>query len=58
MYDIPPNDHSRLDNMTASDAHRIMQEHMNCPLNTCARKIQARRLLIEIGRLVPRRFSF
>jgi len=39
--------------MDISKAHRTMQEHKDCRVDECQRKRQARRTLIEAGRLKP-----
>ncbi len=34
-------------------AHRAMQRHAGCSLDTCARKRAARKVLVEAGHFVP-----
>ena len=52
-YDLPTTDHSPLPIMTVGDAHRIMQSHIDCPISVCPVKQQAKKRLVEDGRMVP-----
>ncbi|WP_019930337.1 hypothetical protein [Nocardia sp. BMG111209] len=36
------------------EAHRTMQEHLECTVADCARKATAYRVLVEAGRITPR----
>lgn len=38
---------------TVEGAHRAMQRHASCPLDTCARKRAARKTLVDAGHMVP-----
>jgi len=53
MYGLPPVDHNAVTVMTIPVAHRIMQEHIDCPITLCALKRQAKRALIRSGLLRP-----
>ncbi|MFI1918658.1 hypothetical protein [Nocardia sp. NPDC020380] len=55
MLGLPPINHDAVpeSTLTASRAHRIMQDHKRCPISVCAAKAQAKRTLIVTGRLVP-----
>ncbi|WP_156959450.1 hypothetical protein [Nocardia sp. BMG51109] len=39
---------------TIPQAHAIMQQHVDCRSADCARKREARRVLVEAGRMRPR----
>ncbi|MBF6066052.1 hypothetical protein IU500_33955 [Nocardia terpenica] len=39
--------------MSVELAHEVMQNHINCSLPCCARKRQAKKLLVDTGRLTP-----
>lgn len=39
------------------EAHRIMQEHLDCTVADCPRKAAAHRVLVEAGRITPRRLA-
>ncbi|WP_254206986.1 hypothetical protein [Nocardia alni] len=39
--------------MTIEYAHLVMREHLDCPATICPVKAQAKRRLIEAGKLVP-----
>lgn len=41
------------DPFSPDEAHRAMQRHAGCPLNSCARKRAARETLIAAGHFVP-----
>ena len=53
MHNLPITDHSRLSCMTIDYAHSIMQIHLECSISACPIKAQAKRQLINAGRLVP-----
>lgn len=53
MYGLPPIDHNVVAAMTIPVAHRIMQEHIDCPISLCAVKRQAKRALVGAGVLRP-----
>ncbi|MGF6893819.1 hypothetical protein ABIA39_004178 [Nocardia sp. GAS34] len=53
MYGLQPADHNVVTVMTIPVAHRIMQEHIDCPITVCALKRQAKRALIGAGMLRP-----
>lgn len=55
MHDLPPITHHATpeSTLTTARAHRIMQEHMACPVSVCAAKAQARQRLIAAGKLIP-----
>ncbi|MBF6135246.1 hypothetical protein IU501_19870 [Nocardia otitidiscaviarum] len=55
MHELPPVAHSAVPDstLTPTRAHRIMQDHRGCPVSVCPAKAQAKRLLIEAGKLVP-----
>ncbi len=53
MYGLPPTNHNRLPVMTIDYAHAVMQTHLECPVGICPVKAQAKRRLIESGRLIP-----
>lgn len=53
MHGVRPIDHNALPAMTTALAHRIMQEHLDCPITVCARKLQAKLWLIAIGAMRP-----
>ncbi|MCP2319573.1 hypothetical protein APR12_004942 [Nocardia amikacinitolerans] len=60
---VLPIGHDRRKTMTPPLAHRIMQEHMHCPITVCPVKQQARAYLIQTKRYVPQsnscaRFGF
>ncbi|WP_228822319.1 hypothetical protein [Nocardia farcinica] len=38
---------------TVDAAHYAMQRHASCPIETCARKRAAHRVLVEAGHVVP-----
>lgn len=38
---------------TPEGAHLAMQRHASCPIDTCARKRAARKVLVEAGHIVP-----
>lgn len=40
---------------STDEAHRAMQRHAGCPVDTCARKHAAQKVLIEAGHVVPDR---
>jgi|GEM_PF-2654574 len=39
------------------DAHRIMQEHLDCAVDDCPRKAAAYRVLVAAGRIAPRKLA-
>ncbi|CCF63808.1 hypothetical protein [Nocardia cyriacigeorgica] len=39
--------------MTVELAHRVMQEHIDCPVTVCAIKSQAKTLLVQHNRMSP-----
>ncbi|WP_040781907.1 hypothetical protein [Nocardia pneumoniae] len=39
--------------LSIEGAHQAMQRHASCPLDTCARKRAAHKVLVEAGRIVP-----
>ncbi|MBU3065278.1 hypothetical protein KO481_27595 [Nocardia sp. NEAU-G5] len=39
------------------EAHRIMQEHLDCMVSDCPRKAAAHRVLVAAGRITPRRLA-
>ncbi|MEU6561679.1 hypothetical protein [Nocardia nova] len=53
MHGLRPIDHSALPAMTTGLAHQIMQEHIECPITVCARKLQAKLWLVAIGAMQP-----
>ncbi len=53
MYDLPITNHAVLPVMTIEYAHLVMREHLDCPATICPVKAQAKRRLIEAGKLVP-----
>jgi len=53
MFDIPITNHRELPVMTTGYAHTIMQLHLDCPATMCPIKSQAKRRLIEAGKLIP-----
>lgn len=55
MFGLPPIDHSAVprESLTEARAQSIMQQHKECPVTVCRVKSQAKRLLIESGKLVP-----
>ncbi|MFD3748306.1 hypothetical protein [Nocardia sp. NPDC058633] len=38
---------------STDEAHRAMQRHAGCPVNACARKRAAQKVLVEAGHVVP-----
>ncbi len=53
MYNLPPTDHMPLPVMTVEEAHRVMQDHIDCLITLCPRKRQAKARLVEEARLIP-----
>jgi hypothetical protein len=53
MYGLLPADHNAVSDMTITAAHRVMQEHMHCPISVCALKRQAKVALMMAGLLRP-----
>ena len=53
MHDLPVTNHRELPVMTIEYAHEIMQRHLDCAASMCPVKAQAKKRLIEAGRLVP-----
>ncbi|OXR46840.1 hypothetical protein B7C42_01818 [Nocardia cerradoensis] len=53
MHGLRPISHSALPTMTTALAHRIMQDHLDCPITVCARKLQAKLWLVATGALHP-----
>lgn len=55
MQDLDPTNHSAIPEhaLTIARAHRIMQNHRNCPVSICGAKAQAKRKLVETGKLIP-----
>ncbi len=53
MDSVPPLNHSAVTAMTVDRAHRIMQEHIDCPITVCRLKSQAKTMLVDHDRLVP-----
>lgn len=53
MYNLPISNHSRMPSMTMEYAHSVMQMHLECSISICPIKAQAKRQLIDVGRLVP-----
>lgn len=53
MDTVPPLSHSAVPDLTVDRAHRIMQEHIDCPITVCRLKSQAKTMLVDHDRLVP-----
>ncbi len=53
MHGLPVTNHSELPVMTIESAHATMQAHLDCAASTCPVKAQAKKRLIDAGRLVP-----
>ncbi len=53
MNALPPFRHHAVLTMTVELAHRVMQEHIDCPVTVCAIKSQAKTLLVQQKRLAP-----
>lgn len=53
MSAVPPLSHSAVPTLTVHHAHRIMQEHIDCPITVCRLKSQAKSVLVDHDRLVP-----
>lgn len=53
MHGLPVTNHSELPVMTIEYAHATMQAHLDCAASMCPVKAQAKKRLIEAGRLVP-----
>ncbi|MFI5719903.1 hypothetical protein [Nocardia sp. NPDC051750] len=53
MNTVPPLSHSAVPALTVDRAHRIMQEHIDCPITVCLLKSQAKSVLVDNERLVP-----
>lgn len=48
-----PLTHRKIPNMTLAGARVVMQDHIDCLISVCARKAQAKALLVEAKKMVP-----
>ncbi len=53
MNALPPFRHNAVLSMSVELAHRVMQEHIDCPVTVCAIKSQAKPLLVQHNRMAP-----
>lgn len=52
-FGLPVTDHHLVPTMTITFAHAVMQRHIDCPINVCPIKQQAKAHLVTAQRMVP-----
>lgn len=52
-FGLPVTDHHHVPAMTLTLAHAVMQRHIDCPINVCPIKQQAKAHLVTTQRLIP-----